>query len=98
MTSFRGFIVSDFIFRLDRVLRRGGFVGRDPDAKPPKGIVQNLTYMVWSLWSFFRTNEAVVCVSQLAYLSSANMDSRGVVCTQVYICDYCVVAASGDQV
>ncbi|KAF8608867.1 hypothetical protein BDV93DRAFT_465925 [Ceratobasidium sp. AG-I] len=32
---------------------------RDPDAKPPKGLVQNLTYTVWSIWSFFRTNEAI---------------------------------------
>ncbi|KDN44479.1 hypothetical protein RSAG8_05526, partial [Rhizoctonia solani AG-8 WAC10335] len=32
---------------------------RDPDARPPKGIIQNLTYAVWSVWHFFRSNEAI---------------------------------------
>ncbi|EUC64408.1 fusaric acid resistance-like protein [Rhizoctonia solani AG-3 Rhs1AP] len=35
---------------------------RDPDARPPKGIIQNLTYAVWSVWHFFRSNEAVFAI------------------------------------
>ncbi|KAJ1304398.1 hypothetical protein OPQ81_005547 [Rhizoctonia solani] len=34
----------------------------DPDARPPKGIVQNLTFIVWSIWHFFRSNEAVFAI------------------------------------
>ncbi|KAF8756858.1 putative ER transporter, 6TM, N-terminal [Rhizoctonia solani] len=35
---------------------------RDPDARPPKGIIQNLTFAVWSIWHFFRTNEAIFAI------------------------------------
>ncbi|KAL5631613.1 hypothetical protein ACGC1H_007212 [Rhizoctonia solani] len=35
---------------------------RDPDARPPKGIIQNLTYAVWLIWHFFRSNEAIFAI------------------------------------
>jgi hypothetical protein len=61
MMSFRGRIVSVFLREADGSTELVMiFLGRDPDARPPKGIVQNLTYGIWSVWRFFRTNEAVV--------------------------------------
>ncbi|CAE6431790.1 unnamed protein product [Rhizoctonia solani] len=35
---------------------------RDPDARPPKGIIQSLTFAIWSIWHFFRTNEAIFAI------------------------------------
>lgn len=70
--------------------------GRDPDARPPKGLVQSLTYFVWSVWGFFRTNEAIVSLVSSSFCMRANL--VWVVCDQVYDCDYCAVVASGAQI
>ncbi|KAG8751127.1 hypothetical protein FRC11_009675, partial [Ceratobasidium sp. 423] len=35
---------------------------RDPDARPPKGVIQSLTFAIWSIWHFFRSNEAIFAI------------------------------------
>ncbi|QRV93943.1 hypothetical protein RhiJN_21961 [Ceratobasidium sp. AG-Ba] len=38
---------------------------KDPDARPPKSALQHLTYMIWRIWSFMRTNEAVFALKYM---------------------------------
>ncbi|KAG8732844.1 hypothetical protein FRC10_000576 [Ceratobasidium sp. 414] len=35
---------------------------KDPDARPPKSAVQYLTYAIWSVWRFMRTDEAIFAI------------------------------------
>jgi hypothetical protein len=69
MMSFREHIVSVFWREVSRDTELVAvFLGRDPDARPPKGLIQHLTYGVWNIWRFFRTNEAIVSVVSLLFI------------------------------
>ncbi|CAE6413891.1 unnamed protein product [Rhizoctonia solani] len=35
---------------------------RDPDARAPKGVLQSLTFAIWSIWQFFRSKEAIFAI------------------------------------
>ncbi|KAG9080501.1 hypothetical protein FRC06_006502 [Ceratobasidium sp. 370] len=35
---------------------------KDPDARPPKSMIQYLTYAIWSVWRFMRTDEAIFAI------------------------------------
>ncbi|KAG8773968.1 hypothetical protein FRC12_002211 [Ceratobasidium sp. 428] len=38
---------------------------KDPDARPPKSAVQHLTYAIWNVWRFLRTNEAIFAIKYM---------------------------------